>query len=91
MPSSGMLRRVALVRSKVSEKHISSIIRVKKIGELGTTHCEELSCKNRRLGGTDNLHYHGDKFRRASADSCYPDDEGNTYLQYIGPYKSHTV
>jgi hypothetical protein len=34
--SSGTLRRVALVRTDVSEEHSASIIRV-KIGELGTT------------------------------------------------------
>jgi hypothetical protein len=32
-----MLRRVALVRSDVSEELNASIIRVTKIGELGTT------------------------------------------------------
>jgi demethoxyubiquinone hydroxylase (CLK1/Coq7/Cat5 family) len=37
MSSSGMLRRMALVRTDVSEEHIASIIRVKRIGELGTT------------------------------------------------------
>jgi hypothetical protein len=37
MPSSGMLRRVLLVKIDVSEEHISSIIRLKRIGELGTT------------------------------------------------------
>jgi hypothetical protein len=37
MPSSGVLSRVALVRTDVSEEHIVSIIRVKRIGELGTT------------------------------------------------------
>jgi hypothetical protein len=38
MPSSGMLRRVALVRTDVSEElSASSIIRVTRIGELGTT------------------------------------------------------
>jgi hypothetical protein len=31
-----MLRRVALVRSDVSEEHSTSFIRVKRIGELGT-------------------------------------------------------
>jgi hypothetical protein len=37
MPSSGMLRPVALVRTDVSEESIASIIRVTRIGELGTT------------------------------------------------------
>jgi hypothetical protein len=37
MPSSGMLRRVALVRTDVSEECSSSIIRMTRIGELGST------------------------------------------------------
>jgi hypothetical protein len=37
MASNGMLRRVALVRIDVSEEHSSSIIRVTRIGDLGTT------------------------------------------------------
>jgi hypothetical protein len=36
MASSGMLRRVALVRTNVSEGLSASIIRVTGIGELGT-------------------------------------------------------
>jgi hypothetical protein len=32
-----MLRRVALVRTDVSEERIASIIRVTSIGEVGTT------------------------------------------------------
>jgi hypothetical protein len=36
MPSSGMLRRVAIVRTDVSEEISASIIRVTRIGELGT-------------------------------------------------------
>jgi hypothetical protein len=36
MPSSGMLRHVALVRTDVSEELNASIIRVTRIGELGT-------------------------------------------------------
>jgi hypothetical protein len=36
MASSGMLRRVALVRTDVSEEISASIIRVTRIGELGT-------------------------------------------------------
>jgi hypothetical protein len=35
MLSSGMLRRVALIRTGVSEERIASIIRVAKIGDLG--------------------------------------------------------
>jgi hypothetical protein len=37
MPSSGMLRRVVLVRTGVSEERSASIIRVTRVGELGTT------------------------------------------------------
>jgi hypothetical protein len=37
MASSGMLRRVALVRTEVSEELSTSFIRVTRIGELGTT------------------------------------------------------
>jgi hypothetical protein len=44
MASSVMLRRVALVRTDVSEELSSSIIRVTRIGELGT------------LAVTGNLH-----------------------------------
>jgi hypothetical protein len=36
MASSGLLRRVALVRADVSEELSASFIRVKRIGELGT-------------------------------------------------------
>jgi hypothetical protein len=36
MASSGMLRRVALVRADVWEEFIASIIRVTRIRELGT-------------------------------------------------------
>jgi hypothetical protein len=37
MPSSGILRRAALVRSDFSEEFRASIIRVTRIGELGTS------------------------------------------------------
>jgi hypothetical protein len=37
MQFSGLLRRVALVRTDVCEERIASIIRVTRIGELGIT------------------------------------------------------
>jgi hypothetical protein len=37
MPSSGVLRRVALVRTDFSQKYIATIIRVTRVGEQGTT------------------------------------------------------
>jgi hypothetical protein len=37
MASTGMLRRVALVRTDVSEEISASFIRVTRIGKLGTT------------------------------------------------------
>jgi hypothetical protein len=37
MASSGMLRRVALVRTDVSRELSASFIRVTRLGELGTT------------------------------------------------------
>jgi hypothetical protein len=37
MASTGMLRRVAPVRTDVSEEHSASFIRVTRIVELGTT------------------------------------------------------
>jgi hypothetical protein len=36
MPSSGKLNRVAIVRTDVSEKRITSFIKVTRIGELET-------------------------------------------------------
>jgi hypothetical protein len=45
MVSSGMLRRVALVRTFVSEELSASFIRVTRIGELGTT---QAATSNRR-------------------------------------------
>jgi hypothetical protein len=37
MAASGMLRRVALLRTDVSKESSAYIIRVERIGELGTT------------------------------------------------------
>jgi 3-dehydroquinate synthase class II len=44
MVSSGILRRVALVRTNVSEELSASIIKVTGIGELGTTNRACVGC-----------------------------------------------
>jgi hypothetical protein len=51
MVSSGMLRRVALVRTGISEEFSVSFIRVTRIGELGTTLAVT---SNRRTLGKNN-------------------------------------
>jgi hypothetical protein len=52
MASSGMLRRVALVRTDVSEELSASFFRVTRIGELGTTlavtSCNSLGISSQR-------------------------------------------
>jgi hypothetical protein len=61
MVSSGLLRRVALVRTDVSEEPGTSFIRVTKISELGTT---QAATSNRRtlrrsyagFGAYQNIH-----------------------------------
>jgi hypothetical protein len=51
--SSGMLLRVALVRTDVSEELSASFIRMTRIGELGTTLAVT---SNRRTLHTDSCH-----------------------------------
>jgi hypothetical protein len=52
MVSSGLLRRVDLVRTDVSEEPGASFIRVTKIGELGTT---QTATSNRRTLRVEGL------------------------------------
>jgi hypothetical protein len=76
MVSSGMLRRVALVRTDVSEELSSaSFIRVTRIGELGAT-----------LAVTSNR-----RMLRRNTDSCHPDEGGAKFLRNVGSYKSHAA
>jgi hypothetical protein len=52
MASSGMLRRFALVRTDVSEELSASIIRVRRIGEVGKSadaRCVEICISTQRL------------------------------------------
>jgi hypothetical protein len=78
MASSAMLRRAALVRTDVSEDLSASIIRVTRIGELGTT-----------LAVTSNRH----TLRRNTkvTDSCHADDGGSKFFLNVGSYKRHMV
>jgi hypothetical protein len=75
MVSSGMLRRVALVRTNVSEEPNASI-RVTRIGELGTTQA-----------ATSKLQLVLFLVHRF----CYPDEGAARFLRNVGSYKSHTA
>jgi hypothetical protein len=77
MPSSGMLRRVALVRTDVSEERIASIIRVTTIDELRTLPVTIVL----QLLATANT----------VPTSFHPDDGGETFLREVSSYKSHTA
>jgi hypothetical protein len=55
MASFGMLRRVILVRTDFSEERSASIIRVTRIGELGTTLAVTSNRNVRRLLVTANV------------------------------------
>jgi hypothetical protein len=88
MPSSVVLHRVAFVVTCFSEEISSSIIRVSRIGELGTT-----------LAVTS----HRSTLRRNPAVASYcslvptspilvaPVDDGDTFLRDVGSYRSHTA
>jgi hypothetical protein len=52
MSSSGMLRRVALVKTDVSEELSASFIRMIRIGELGTTLAVTSNLQQRALVAT---------------------------------------
>jgi hypothetical protein len=78
MPSSGVLRRVALVRTDVSEESSASIIRTTRIGELGTMSSQSASVASHSL-------------RSQFTDYCHPDDRGAKFFRNVGSYKSHTA
>jgi hypothetical protein len=74
MVSSGLLRRVALVRTDFSEEPGDSFIRVTKIGELGTT---QAATSNRRTLRRNWYFF---------ADFCHPDEGGARFLLNVGSY-----
>jgi hypothetical protein len=77
MVSSGLLRRVALVRTDVSEEPGASFITVTKIGALGRTRA---ATSNRRTLRRNTTWY----FFAAYVG-------GARLLRNIGSYKSHTA
>jgi hypothetical protein len=70
-----MLRRLAPVRTDVSEELSTSVIRVARIVELGKT-----------LAVTSNR-----RTLRCSlfTDSCHHDEGGAKFLRNVGSYRSH--
>jgi hypothetical protein len=84
MESSDMLRRVTLVRTDVSEDLSASIIRVARIGELGTlTVISNWRTLRRNTVRLTLFLVH--------TDSCHPDDGGAKFRRNVGSYKSHTA
>jgi hypothetical protein len=82
MASSGMLRRVAHVRTDVSEELSASIIRVTRIDELGTTLA--VTSNGRRLLVTVNIVPSSPILVTLMMDVLRSS-------QNVGSYKSHTV
>jgi hypothetical protein len=80
MVTSGLLRRVALVRTDVSEEPCASFIKVEKIGELRTT---QAATSNRRMLRRNTWYFF--------TDFCHPDEGGARFLRNVGSYKSHTA
>jgi hypothetical protein len=87
MVSSGMLSRVALVRTDVSEELSVSFIRVTRIGELGTT-----------LAVTNNRRILRSVRRLLVTASVVPSSpilvtlmKDAKFLRNVGSYKSHTA
>jgi hypothetical protein len=83
MVSSGMLHRMALVRTDISEELSASFIRMSRIGELGTT----LALTSNRRSMCRLLVTATSQF----TDFLHPDEGGAKFLRYVGSYKSHTV
>jgi hypothetical protein len=92
--SSGMLRRVALVRTDVSEKPSASLIGVTRIGELGTTLAATSTRRTLRRNTKSPLGISSQRVSGAvttTSDSCRPNEGGAKFLRNVGSYKSHTA
>jgi hypothetical protein len=83
-----MLACVALIRTDVSEELRADIIRVKRIGELGTKSGLTINrCAHR---GLRRLLVKAD-FVPSSPDSCHTDEGGATFPRNVGSNNSHTA
>jgi hypothetical protein len=96
MASSGMLRRVVLVRTVLSEELSASIISVTTICEQGKTLKNGIfwvvtpcgSCKNRRFGGTWRLLHQCDNIGELGTTQTAPSNRRtlrrNFFAAYVG-------
>jgi hypothetical protein len=80
MVSTGILCRVALVRTDVPEELSASFIRLTRIGELEAA-----------LAVTSNQRTLLQLALFLVTDSCHPDEGGAKFLRNVGSYKSHTA
>jgi hypothetical protein len=85
MASFGMLRRVAVVRTDVSEKLSASFIRVTRIGELGTTLAVTSNRRTLRLLLVTASVVPSSRFL------VNLDEGGAMFLRNVFYYKSHTA
>jgi hypothetical protein len=85
-----MLRRVALVRTDVSEELSASFIRVTRIGELGTL----AVTSNRRTLRRNTSSVHRLLVTASvvpSSSIVTPDEGGAKFLRNVGSHKSHAA
>jgi hypothetical protein len=80
-PSSGMWRRVALVRTDNSEERVT-IIRLERLGELGITLAVTSNWSTLRTNT---------KYCSWIADYFQPDNRGNTFLWNVGSNRGPTA
>jgi hypothetical protein len=80
MPFSGMLLRVSLVSTEVSEKLSASFIRVTRIGELGKTLA---ITSNRRTLRRNLRKRHSSKSKLVSHYAMFRLGEGNFYANFF--------
>jgi hypothetical protein len=83
MLSSGVLRRVAPVRTDDSEESIASIIMVTRIGDLGTMLAVTSKRNTLRLVTANVV--------PSSPILSHPGDGGDTFLRNVDSSKSHTA